>query len=244
MKNFTKMTQMVCLATVVVIGASRSVSANQVTIDMGTVTGGGFPSGDSSAKPYLVATITDLTGGGVSMTLTAPGLGFAGSGLYEHVLGWDFNVSSTTGVTATETAASGHSGFTIPGLSTGSFQAPSGPSGDKFNLQFAFSEGMGVTDGPNGGVEFGNGDSVTYKINGVTTSSFIVGTVGGNPDTYYSEAQVDDANPGTYVGGVAQQAPSPTPDGGSTVALLGGALLGLHAIGRKFRRSETVPSLA
>jgi hypothetical protein len=78
---------------------------------------------------------------------------------------------------------------------------------------------MGATDGPNGGVEFGNGDSVTYKINGVTASSFIVGTFNNAPDTYYSEAQTDDVKAGTYVGGVATSAPAPAPEGGSTVAL-------------------------
>ena len=65
-------------ATVVGYNASATLS-----IDLGTVTGGAFVAGDSSSSPYLHANIVNGTLGansGVYVTMTAPGLGFAGSG--------------------------------------------------------------------------------------------------------------------------------------------------------------------
>jgi hypothetical protein len=184
----------------------------------------------SNSNPYLHAAITDTTlsgNSGVSITLTAPGLGFAGSGMYEHVLGWQFKVSTVSGLTFTETAASGHAGFTLPTITTGSYT--NDPTTDAFNLQFLFAEGHTATDGPDGGVEFGNGDSVTYFIKGLSTSSFLV----ASPGSHYSAAQIDDAKAGTWVadssGPVgAPGVPLPATVWGGLV-LLGGGMAGRRA---------------
>jgi hypothetical protein len=207
-------------------------SASSIGIDLNQVIGGGFVSGDlSNSNPYLHAAITDTISGGnagVSLTLTAPGLGFAGSGNYEHVLGWQFRVSTISGLTFTKTASSGHAGFTLPVISTGTFT--NDPTTDSFNLQFLFSENTGpATDGPDGGVEFGNGDSVTYFIKGLSTSSFLA----ASPGTHFSAAQIDDAKAGTWVadssGPVgAPGVPLPATVWGGLV-LLGGGMAGRRA---------------
>ena len=49
-----------------------------------------------------------------------------------------------------------------------------------YNLGFAFAEGNNMaspsTDGQNGGVEFGFGDTIQYFIKGLTTASFQAGS--------------------------------------------------------------------
>lgn len=218
-------------------------NARAVTINMDTVLAGGFPSGDLSSKPYLRADIVDGTLGGnagVYLTMSCPGMGFAGSGNYEHLLAWDFNVSSITGLTFTETAASGNAGFTLPTITTGvssghgAYQAAT--SGNYFDIQFAFAEGKSGTDGQMGGVEFGFGDSVTYFISGVTSSSFRVATLSnGSAGTLFSAAKIDDANAGTWVSGTTTT--SAVPDAGNSALLLGLSLLGMGGLRQKFARA-------
>jgi len=239
------------LTAIAIMAVGYGASAAVVTMNLGTVTDGGFPSGDRSSSPYLNATITDGTDNGstgVYLKMSCPGLGFAGSGMYEHVLGWDFNVSSISGLTAssfTQTAKSGNVnyspqlGFLNPNIGWGTTGSPShgayqaDNSGDYYSLQFLFHEHTTAgTDGPDGGVEFGNGDSVTYFIKGLSASSFVVATKSnGTPDTYYSAAQIDDGQANTWIaGGITTPVPEPTtmiagallllPFGASTVRVL------------------------
>jgi len=214
-------------------GASAAVSINLDTITTGNLTGD-----TGSSSPYLNATITDGTlsgNNGVYLSLSCPGLGFNGSASYDHVMAWDFNVSSLSGVTFTQTAKTDSNAgapspyFTNPTISTGSFMSD---KMDNYNIKFAFSEGGGggPPDGILGGVEFGHGDSVTYFIKGLTSSSFVVATKNGNPDTYYSAANIDDAPYSWVAGGNASPVPEPTtmiagallllPFGASTVRML------------------------
>jgi hypothetical protein len=223
----------IVLALAVLASGYNSASASSVSINLGSVIGpGSFPSGDSSSKPYLNATIVDGTNGGnsgVFLTMSTPGLGFAGSANYEHVMQWEFKVStvpslaSITQTAKTDTNAGAPSPyFTDPVISnTGSFTDD--PTTDSFNLQFKFAEGGGgsAPDGIIGGVEFGHGDSVTYFIKGLTSSSFVV----GNPGSNYTAAFVDDANVwvagSTATGGGNQAVPLPS-SVSSGLAMLGG----------------------
>jgi hypothetical protein len=157
-------------------------------------------------------------------------------------LDWDFNVSSISGLTAssfTMTAASGHAGFTLPTISTGttgtpvhgSYQAAS--SGNYFDLKFLFAEGSKGGDGPDGGVEFGNGDSITYFISGLNASSFVVATKSdGTAGAYTSAAKIDDANSGTWVAGNGSA--NTVPDAGSTMLLMSLGFGCLATMKRKF----------
>lgn len=223
----TQISRLTGLAAIAAIVLASVASANSITIDMGTVVSGTFPTGDQSSKPYLVATITDGTNNGhsgVFLTMSAPGLGFAGSGNYEHVNqgagpAWLFDLKSTSGLTqssftliTTSTlplADHGSNGFKLPTISIGGSHQVMGDTSDNFNLGFAFSEG--ANDGQGGGAEFGHGDSIEYFISGLSTGSFepATKTPGGGLGTYFSEARIDDGN--VSVAGVVTSTPTPLP---------------------------------
>jgi hypothetical protein len=179
-----------------------------------------------SSSPHLTATITDGTHqnvNGVYLTMTAPGLGFAGSGNYEHVNNggnpaWLFNLNSTSGLTTgsfTLISKTGNNGFTTPTITIASSSTiQAAKSGDYFNLGFAFAEGKNSTDGRYAGAEFGFGDSITYFIAGLTSSSFAPSLKNGHPDTCYSAAAIDDANPGLWIAGTLELPPNPQGQGG------------------------------
>ncbi len=224
------------LPAVAALALAGSAAAGTVTIDMNAVPAGGFPAGDGSSAPYLTATITDGTynsESGVYLTLAAPGLGTTVEGRFEHVhTDWYFNVASIAGLTFTEISATGNNGFTLPVISTAmSGGTPHGSyeglyEDEYFNMRFRFAEGTGTGDSQDGGVEFGDGDSVEYFISGLTSASFEPATLDdGSLDTYWTEAQIDDVMSGTWV-----TDGDPVPDGGWTLAMLAAALAPLAAL--------------
>jgi hypothetical protein len=248
MKNRRTFSRLGWLAVLVAMGAPYTALADQITMDLTTAIQGGFKSGDDSSSPYLTATVSDGTNNGnsgVFLTLKAPGLGFAGSGNYEHVNAkkdapaWLFNLTSTSGLTSssfTVISASGNSGFTLPTIAIGgSYQA--GSSGNFFNLGFAFAEGKSATDGRNGGAEFGFGDTLTYFIQGLSASSFQAATRSrGSLGTYFSAAAIDDAQSGTWIAGTAGAAspPAAAPEPSSLFLSLLGCVTALAPFALRF----------
>jgi|GEM_PF-3116455 len=85
-----KLTSSICrisaLAAVALSAASFNASAASVTMNLGTVIpgGGSFVSGDLSSSPYVVLDFTNV-GQSVTLKISCPGLGFNGSGDYEHI---------------------------------------------------------------------------------------------------------------------------------------------------------------
>ena len=123
-------------------------------------------------------------------------------------------------------------------------------SGAYFNLGFAFAEGKGSTDGRYGGVEFGHGDSITYFIAGLSTSSFLPATLkNGHPGATYSAAAIDDAGGRLWISGTSTPA-GPSGSGGNAhgspepstllMAFLGLSGLGLASWQKRRRRRVTL----
>jgi len=247
MKKTTTICRLSALAAAAFIAASLNASAGSVTMKLGTVLAGGFtPATDLSSAPYVVATFTDVAGG-VSLNLSCPGLGFSGSGNYQHVGtgaapdGWLFNVTDaqvghlTFAVTGTTIGATSSPLYPMPaGASIATFAVSQGlnaydaaTTAEKFDIDIHFAEADTMT-------EFGNGKSITYLITsnlagGVSAADFAKFDASG---TYYSAAQIDDTTKGTWVAttGTTQT----VPDAASTATLLGLALLGLGGCRRMF----------
>ena len=218
-------------------------------MNLGTVipTTGTFVSGDLSSVPYVVAAFSDVTGG-VQLDISCPGLGFAGSGSYEHIgtnAGHDgllLNVTDTqvghltfavTGTTIGSTSSSLHpmpGGASIATFAvTQGLNAYDAAPGQKFDINIPFAEKDILT-------EFGNGKSITYLITstvaGLSSADFARKDSNG---TYYAAAAIDDATGKLFVATSGQT--SSVPDAGSTAALLALALLGLGGAGRKFSKA-------
>ena len=259
-RTFSKLAGLALVVAMAVPSPARA----DLSINMGTVLSGSFTSGDMSSSPYLNATIVNGANNGVSgvyLTMSAPGLGFAGSGNYEHVNNggmmanpaWLFNLTSTAGLTTSDftvISKTGNSGFTTPTITidaTSVLQAGMMTS-EYYNLGFAFAEGNNMatpsTDGRNGGVEFGFGDTIQYFITGLTTASFhqAVTTSGGSTlDTNYSAAAIDDSGPNLWVAGTAtslfvQSAPEPA--SWVTVVLALPGFVGFVLVNRKRGRAS------
>jgi hypothetical protein len=234
------------------VPGTEDLSSTGASIDLSTVLSGKFTSGDESSAPYLTSTITDGTfngASGVFLTLSAPGLGFAGSADYEHVNNkdlatpaWLFNLSSTSGLsqssfsivsTSTLPASQrGSNGFTTPSITIGGSLKAS--NSDTYNLGFGFDEGHGGSppDGPGGQAEFGFGDSVTYFISGLSRSSFIPAvSSGGGSSKFTSAAAIDDSGSNLWVAGTAVPVPAP---------IYGAGALVLGVLAMKLRRPVAV----
>lgn len=253
MKTTTSIIRLAALAAVAVIAGAYNAPAASVTMNLGTVIPGTgtFVAGDLSSAPYVVATFTDVSGG-VQLVISCPGLGFAGSGNYEHIgtgSGHDgllLNVTDTQvgkltfayqSMTVAPTTSNGMSlaGATID-HSFAVTQALNGydaGAGQKFDINMPFAEHDIST-------EFGNGKSITYFITsslggGVSTADFSLKDSSG---TYYAAAAIDDANKGLYVGstGVTSSISS-VPEAANTATLLGLAMLGLGGFKRKLCKS-------
>ena len=240
------------LAVVSAIAFGSNASAGSYTMNLGQViAGGGFTTGDLSSAPYVVATFTDVAGG-VQLNISNPGLGFAGSGSYEHVgtnAGHDglllnvtpaqighltFAVQSTTiGATLSNgnlmPAGASIATFAVTQLSNGYDSSP----GKLFDINIPFAEADVLT-------EFGNGKSITYLITsslagGVSAADFDLKDSSG---TYVAAAAIDDAQAGTYVGatGVTSNIQQ-IPDAGSTATLLALGLLGMGGLRKKLGKS-------
>jgi hypothetical protein len=243
-RSFSKLAGLVLVVSMAVPSGAR---ADMVTLNLGTVTHGSFVNGDQSSSPYSVATITDGTDvingntvSGVYLTMANPGLGFAGSGDYEHVSmggamnpvpSYLFELSSTAGLSSSSFTLISQSGIDGSTFSTfavsvgGNYSVTGSPT---FNLGFTFLEGSGSTDGNGGGgppngpgrtgsyagtVEFGALDSVEYFVKGVSSSQF----VSSNGD--YTVAAVDDANM-AVIGAISKTTnASSTPEPSSIVGL-------------------------
>jgi hypothetical protein len=259
MKGTWTFSKLPALVLAVALTGPCSARADMIVINLDTVINGSFKSGDLSSSPYLTAAITDGTHqsvNGVFLTMSAPGLGFAGSGKYEHVNNgdemhnpaWLFNLSSTSGLTSssfTLISKSGNNGFTTPTINIGSssiLQAAN--SGAYFNLGFAFAEGKGSTDGRYGGVEFGKGDSISYFIAGLRSSSFVPAILkNGHPGATYSAAAIDDAGGGLWVAGTSTPAGPSASGGGNPMAspepsTLFMSLVGLPGLGLAWWRKQ------
>src|SRR6266700_1931474 len=94
MKLTSKYSKVAWFAAFAAMAVGYNATANTIQMDVSTIIDGSFVSGDGSSKPYLTGVFEDVSGG-VQMTLSAQGLGYAGSGNYEHVLAWLFNVDSS-----------------------------------------------------------------------------------------------------------------------------------------------------
>ena len=241
-----------------------SAGASVIRMDLGTVLSGSFTAGDGSSSPYLVATVADTTyqgHSGVDLTLSCPGLGFAGSGLYEHVNAgpgqtagpgqpqtwspaWLFNLSSTTGISqssftvlATSTLPAvdkGSNGFTLPTISVGGSYADSSgptPAGTKTDN---FNLGFGFAEGGSPSTD-GQGGGTEFGY-GDSIEYFINGlsTTDFQPGTagnYYSAAAIDDSGPNLWVAGTAVPG-TPLPEPAS-LAMMGAMGLGILLLPRK-----------
>ena len=247
------------------IAGSFNASAASVTMNLGTVIpgGGSFVSGDLSSIPYVVLQFTDV-GQGVTLKISCPGLGFNGSGDYEHIGlsklsdptklydGLLLNVTDAQvgkltfayqSMTIQQTPLA--NGISLVGTSIGTFPVTQGLNAygavtgtQNFDINIPFAE----DDIP---FELGNGKSITYLITsslagGVSATDFVYKDVTSN--TYYAAAMIDDADnggkgsPGLYVGATGTTTTS-VPDAGSTAALLALALLGMGGARRKFSKA-------
>jgi len=228
-------------AAVAATAVNFSAAANVITMDLGSVLAGSFVNGDGSSAPYVVATFTDVAGG-VQLEITCPGLGFAGSGDYEHInqgtgLLLDVANSYVGALTFTETAWTVDTsnpkvlGSTItPATITQGANAYTGAaSGQKFDINMSFAE--------NDQTELGYGKTITYLITstvgGLAAADFAQLDASGN---YYAEASIDDANKGLYIGATGYSN-NTVPDPVSTVTFLGLALCGVGVLSRKFGRA-------
>ena len=255
MKVPTRNCRLWTLAVISAIAAGSNVSANSFTMDLGQVIAGGFTAGDLSSAPYVVATFTDVAGG-VQLNISNPGLGFAGSGSYEHIgigaghNGLLLNVTPaqighlTFAVQSTTISPTMSNGNAMPtGASITTFavtQASNGYTsspGKQFDINIPFAESDAE---PSGKTEFGNGKSITYLITsslagGVTAADFDLKDSSG---TYYVAAAIDDAKPGLYVAasGVTSNIQQ-IPDAGSTATLLALGLVGMGGLRAKLKKS-------
>jgi len=217
----TKMFLMVAAAMMVFAGVTRS-NASLVFENYTTFSGNtGTPLG------ALTATFENITGGGVTLTLTATGLNAAAK-----ISEWGFNYGGLpTGVTPSVTySPPGASQATNVYTSRGNQTKADGDG--YFNLYFTF---------PVSGNIFNNG-SVVYTISaaGLTEDSFLFLSQDkdGNPTGYYSAAHVQGLPAdikGATSGWVALQ-PVPLPP---SVFLLACGLVGMVGIHRLRKKQSS-----
>jgi hypothetical protein len=230
-----KLNSILGIAAVSFAGALQA-TASSVTYDFGQVSGGATPAG---TPPWVQAVFTDAGANTVQLTLSADGLG-AGA----FVSCWYFNLNPALDPTSLSFVVSGSTGaFGGPTIQTGANGFKAGPDG-KFDLLFGFA-----TTGDDSSL-FGNGDSLTYTISGIsglTADDFNqLSTSAGGSGAYSSAAHVQPGstdspcpawiNPTTTsIQNNADTRGGNVPDASSTFALLGTSLAGLGILGRKLR---------
>ena len=209
-------TTVVALLFLLTLGASLA-SANVVTFSLTSDHCGGFNTDNSGCLPAGgsagTITLTDVTGG-VSVDVTlGSAYKFVSTG-FQTDFGFNLTGSPTiafSGVTA---------GWTPNGTTAGSLM---------MDGTGTFQYGLVCTVCSNGGSNPQTGPlDFTITGTGLSTSSFTTNSLG----QYFA---VDILGQGV-TGAVDASGPTTTvPDGGMTLMLLGGALVGLESLRRKFR---------
>ncbi len=180
--------------------------------------------------PWLEARFSDVAGG-VQLTLMAQNLSST-----EFVSGWYFNLNPLLVPTQLSFAYYSGGTATILPVQTGldAFKA----DGDgKYDILITFPTSGTAAQ------RFSAGDSITFTVTGITgltASDFeFQSAPSGGHGPFFSAAHVQgisgDLSGWVDPSGGNTGASTKVPDGGSTIALLGSALLGLGVLGRKLR---------
>jgi hypothetical protein len=212
-----------------------NAGASTLTYNFGQVSGGTAPAG---SPPWVQAVFTDsgLPADTVQLTLTAGNL--AGG---SFVSCWFFNLDPSLDPTKLSFSPSGSTGlFTDPAISTAANGFKAGPDG-KFDILFSF------TSTGDDSALFGNGDSLTYTItglSGLTVDDFDrLSTCAGGSGDYASAAHIQSGPDGqgtfgwvnpTTISANADIAPN-VPDSSMTIGLLGASLAGLGVFRKRMQ---------
>jgi hypothetical protein len=206
-------TALVALLFMLTLGASRaSASTLQFQLTSDHCTNSCLPNGGSAGT----VTITDLGGGSVSVNVTLnSGFGFVDTGFAAD---FGFNLAGTptlafSNVTSPWFQVSNNAG-SLQMDGTGIFE---------YGLLCSTGQGNGCH--PNTPITAPLNFTITAA--GLSTASFIQNVAG----QYFS---VDLIAPNGNTGGVDASGPSVVPDGGMTLMLLGGTLVGLATLRRRF----------
>jgi hypothetical protein len=225
----------VVLVTVAVLSVALQASADFVINLNYEFSGASSPSGTA---PWLRATFTDLGGadaGKVSLKLDSL---LQDSDEFANLWFFNFNNNSqVAGLTFTQTASSGN--FAAPAIlrATSNSDASLKADGDGyFDFGFDFANGGGQNQ------RFGASDSVTFKISAafaLSAADFnLFSAPGGGNGSYRSAAHVQGI--GSNAGGsgwIGEDGPDQgVPEAGSTLAMLGLALVGCEGVRRKLRK--------
>jgi hypothetical protein len=224
-----------------VVFFSLGAPAATVTYDFNHEFSSGTPPA-SSTTPWLTAVFADTaTAGLVTLTLTAPHL--TGS---EFVSGWYLNLNPILDPTQLlfSNATVGSGSFSFPTITEG-VNAYKADGDGKYDVLLSFATSGGL----NG--NFTLGDTLTYSITGSfgghvlsAADFYYLSAPSGGHGPFYSAAHVQGIGNGdsgwvepsggnsTPGGGGTPQ----TPDGGTTVLLLGSALVGLGLLRRAIVR--------
>jgi hypothetical protein len=186
--------------------------------------------------PWVVISLVDAGPGAVSLSIANTGL-----------TATEFNSATFLNVADAfrgllNVSLSGSVGsFTAPTVfqQTGAQDSDSGTfkaDGDGFfDLAFAFGSGAGA---------FGAGETATFSITatGLSANSFgLQSFTGGGNGIWYAAAHIQsigiNGEGSGWIGADTTTDVPGVPDGGSTVALLGFALIGVDALRRKMRRA-------
>lgn len=178
----------------------------------------------TGATPWLTATFDDGGGTG-TVTLTMESSGLSAD---EFVRFWYFNFDPD--LDATDLTIVNTDGEEAVSVEKGenSFKA----DGDGFfDILFTFD------NAPPSDRFTANLTSVyVFTLAGITASSFDFSSVqGGGNGTYHTAAHIQTIGPDEESGWIGDK-PEDVPDGGTTLSLLGGALLGLGMLRRRFNR--------
>jgi hypothetical protein len=211
---------------IMLVGA---VSAKAITFNLNHEFSGATP--PSGTPPWVTITITDNGAGIASLTIANSGL-----------VGTEFNSITLVNIadayrgtlTIVQSGSVGSFGSATISQQTGAQDSSANPfkaDGDGFfDVAFAFKTDSGST--------FGAGESVTYTITssvlGLSALSFdLTSYTGGGNGVWHAAAHVQGISPS----GSGWIGDKPTgdvvPDGGSTIALLGLALVGADYLRRR-----------
>ncbi len=182
--------------------------------------------GNASNIPDVTATITDgITSGTVQITMTVNTLPSNNT-----VTEWYFNVSLLGLSVATDFSHVGGTGDVAASSITVSNDKLSPQNNVNFDILFSFPK--------NGSSTLGEGNTSTYIVShlGLTAAAFDVPSQGGDKGPFYSAIKQ-----GSYWGPTTNPDPPPTSPTSpipepSVLLLLGSGLVGLVAIGRKFKK--------